>query len=77
MTTDEVAQLKGVSRNSIIVAIKRGDLNAVKHGRDWLVLDDAKFRAYVPTKDPRERVLRRWAKARDGKVLARTPGAAK
>ncbi len=64
MTTAEAAKLKGVAINSVIVAIKRGDLNAVRFGRAWNVLDDEKFRAYIPTKDQRERSIRRWAKDR-------------
>lgn len=77
MTTAEAATLKGISRNSVIVAIKRGELTAVKHGRDWWVEDDAKFRAYTPTQTQSERIARRWAKERARAAQPITLGAAK
>lgn len=64
MTTGEAAKLKGVGRQAILDAIREGRLNAVKFGRDWNVLDDEKFRAYVPALTAKERIARRWAKER-------------
>jgi excisionase family DNA binding protein len=64
MTTEQAAKLKGCSRQAILTAIWRKQLNAVKFGRDWNVVDDEVFQAYTPAFEPRERILRRWAKER-------------
>jgi len=37
ITTKEAAELIGITPNSVQVAILRGKLPAVKHGRDWLI----------------------------------------
>jgi len=37
LTTTQVAELIGIAPNSVRVAILRGNLRAVKHGRDWLI----------------------------------------
>jgi len=46
ITTTEAADRKGCTRQAIINAIGRGDLNATRLGRDWAVADDAALAAY-------------------------------
>jgi excisionase family DNA binding protein len=37
LTTNQASELIGIMPNSVRVAILRGKLQAVKHGRDWLI----------------------------------------
>ena len=37
LTTAQTAELLGIAQNSVRMAILRGNLKAVKHGRDWLI----------------------------------------
>lgn len=46
MTTSQAAERKNCSRITIIKAIESGRLNAQKFGRDWMVLDDEKFKGF-------------------------------
>jgi excisionase family DNA binding protein len=39
-TTQEAARLLGLTRKGVLVAIRRGKLNATKHGRDWQISDE-------------------------------------
>jgi excisionase family DNA binding protein len=71
MTTAEAAKLKGVHIQTILDAIERGDLNYTKFGRAYNVLDDEKFRAYTPARDPRERVKRRWQREKQDQAKQR------
>ncbi|WP_412070404.1 hypothetical protein [Rubrivirga sp. IMCC43871] len=47
ITTTEAATRKGCTRQAIINAIERGDLNASKLGPVWAVVDDAALAAYA------------------------------
>lgn len=40
-TTDEAGRMLGLSASTVRSAIKRGRLDATKHGRDWLIEDTA------------------------------------
>lgn len=62
MTTKQAALKKQCHHQTIRDAIRRGVLNAFRHGRDWFIMDDEAFHAYLPTYDHRERVARRWRK---------------
>jgi len=46
ITTAEAASRKGCTRQAIINAITRGDLNAFKLGGTWAVYDDGALAAY-------------------------------
>lgn len=41
MTTIEAADLLGVQRHAVLMAISRGKLKAVKIGRDWRITSKA------------------------------------
>ena len=47
ITTTEAAARKGCTRQAIINAIERGDLNASKLGPVWAVADDDALAAYA------------------------------
>ena len=46
ITTADAADRKGCTRQAIINAIERGDLNATRLGRAWAVADDDALAAY-------------------------------
>jgi excisionase family DNA binding protein len=39
-TTQEAARLLGLTQQGVLAAIRRGKLNAEKHGRDWQISDE-------------------------------------
>ena len=66
ITTVECAARKGVTRQSIHDAIKRGALPAMRIGRDYLV-KVADCEAYQPTRTPAERGARNAGKPKTRK----------
>jgi excisionase family DNA binding protein len=40
MSTTEVCQALSCSRNTVLIMIQRGDLQAIKRGRDWQIYGD-------------------------------------
>jgi excisionase family DNA binding protein len=52
LTISEAAVSRGISRNAIWLAIRRGELAARKtSGGLWLIEEDDKWAAYSPRKD--------------------------
>lgn len=46
LTTNEAADKLGVTRLTIYRRIDKGELTATKFGRDWMVVEDDRFKAY-------------------------------
>lgn len=46
LTTSAAANRKGCTRQAINNAIRRGEINATRHGRAWVIADDAALAAW-------------------------------
>jgi excisionase family DNA binding protein len=62
ISTMECAKKKGIARQSVLHAIKRGDLPAIQVGRGYAI-EEEDCEAYEPALEPQERAKRRWKKA--------------
>ena len=60
MSTDEAAAVKGTSRQVIITAIKRGDIDTVPVGKRFVVKGNRKFGKWELSKRHKEAAETRW-----------------
>jgi excisionase family DNA binding protein len=61
VSVTQCAERKGITRQSVLQAIQRGDLSAEKVGNNY-VIREADCEAYEPAREPGERARRRWKK---------------
>lgn len=73
LSTGQCAERKGVTRQAINAAIKRGDLLAVKIGPNYAITEAA-CDAYEPAMELEERSRRRWEGHEKPQPSGRGPG---
>ena len=62
LSTDEAAEVKGTSRQVIIKAIQRGEIDTVPVGKRYVVKVDKKFEQWQRSERHVQAAKTRWAK---------------
>ena len=62
LSTDEAAEVKGTSRQVIIQAIKRGEIDTVPVGKRFVVKANKKFEQWQRSERHVQAAKTRWAK---------------
>ena len=54
LSVPDAAEKKGISRQGMLDAVKRGEVSASKVGKQWIIMADAKFEMWQPAKRKQE-----------------------
>jgi len=62
LSTDDAGRMKGTSRQVIIKAIKRGEIDTIPVGKRFVVKANKKFELWQVSERHRKAVQKRWGK---------------